>query len=410
MEDNPLTPHAPRKAFRPPRTELEEHLVYIEDNFKFFDSSIFERYEGFVDKDTLCVGEPPNWVVCTDKSSEVVGVNAGVGSGLEKDKDKEPLESESGLLTKDRPRKDPPKLTLNMDDMDEDIIFPPTPAHPILPDSFNACSPTSPSSPPAPNITSPMTTFAVIPPPFIPTLPMALTMSNLPPSIVMNNNHNMTIIPDTPVTALLLTSPLPFDTPMSPQHGHFIFPELMDVNDLMTIPLISPRNAILETPIGVIPFQKMSPPPLPLPLSLALSLPLSLSSSLSVPLSLPVLLPLPSSSFPQLQTPISFADNVAPVEVDNFSNQSSPPKHQNIISFPLLLHQCHQGIDFEGTERPPSMDLVPDSVPMSSLNFPELKPGFRNSILHKSKLWEHEILKSQGLESGDLTSLMPPFE
>src|SRR5262249_25962056 len=37
-------------------------MAYIEEYFKNFDYSVFEKYQGYVDPVRMCVGDPPEWV------------------------------------------------------------------------------------------------------------------------------------------------------------------------------------------------------------------------------------------------------------------------------------------------------------------------------------------------------------
>ncbi|KAL0075109.1 kinase-like domain-containing protein [Phycomyces blakesleeanus] len=43
-------------------TKRERDLIFIEENFKGFDFTIFEKYEGFKDPINMTVGDPPDWV------------------------------------------------------------------------------------------------------------------------------------------------------------------------------------------------------------------------------------------------------------------------------------------------------------------------------------------------------------
>lgn len=40
----------------------QKDLILIEEKFKYFDFTIFEKYEGFKDPVTMTVGDPPDWV------------------------------------------------------------------------------------------------------------------------------------------------------------------------------------------------------------------------------------------------------------------------------------------------------------------------------------------------------------
>ncbi|CAO3635456.1 unnamed protein product [Cunninghamella echinulata] len=42
--------------------EYHEQLNFLESSFLFFDWTIYDEYQGFLDKDTFCVGSPPPWV------------------------------------------------------------------------------------------------------------------------------------------------------------------------------------------------------------------------------------------------------------------------------------------------------------------------------------------------------------
>lgn len=72
FEDNPLSGQ-PRRNARRNRAKsssgmskevekFEKEMDYIEDRFKPFDFTVFERYVGFQDPIRMTVGEPPEWV------------------------------------------------------------------------------------------------------------------------------------------------------------------------------------------------------------------------------------------------------------------------------------------------------------------------------------------------------------
>ncbi|KAI9306653.1 hypothetical protein BJ944DRAFT_44441 [Cunninghamella echinulata] len=42
--------------------QYHEQLNFLESSFLFFDWTIYDEYQGFLDKDTFCVGSPPPWV------------------------------------------------------------------------------------------------------------------------------------------------------------------------------------------------------------------------------------------------------------------------------------------------------------------------------------------------------------
>lgn len=69
LEETPLTAHRPtnkannRKSDNNQQmTKRERDLSMIEEKFKHFDFTIFEKYEGFKDPVTMTVGDPPDWV------------------------------------------------------------------------------------------------------------------------------------------------------------------------------------------------------------------------------------------------------------------------------------------------------------------------------------------------------------
>jgi serine/threonine kinase 32 len=64
-----LTAHTVKRAKstkkNPNDPVLSKHdrdLIMIEERFKYFDFTIFEKYEGFKDPVTMTVGDPPDWV------------------------------------------------------------------------------------------------------------------------------------------------------------------------------------------------------------------------------------------------------------------------------------------------------------------------------------------------------------
>ncbi|KAL7749558.1 hypothetical protein RI367_005114 [Sorochytrium milnesiophthora] len=61
LEDMPLVPRARRQ-----KQALSREMQIIEDEFKMFDFSIYERYTGITDPLSASVGEPPSWVKCVD--------------------------------------------------------------------------------------------------------------------------------------------------------------------------------------------------------------------------------------------------------------------------------------------------------------------------------------------------------
>lgn len=70
LEESPLTAHTVRRpnksnkkdATDPIVSKRDRDLSLIEEKFKYFDFTIFEKYEGFKDPVTMTVGDPPNWV------------------------------------------------------------------------------------------------------------------------------------------------------------------------------------------------------------------------------------------------------------------------------------------------------------------------------------------------------------
>ncbi|KAI8886265.1 kinase-like protein [Backusella circina FSU 941] len=51
-----------KKSLSEPMTKYDRDLQFIEEKFKYFDYTIFEKYEGFKDPVTMTVGDPPDWV------------------------------------------------------------------------------------------------------------------------------------------------------------------------------------------------------------------------------------------------------------------------------------------------------------------------------------------------------------
>lgn len=51
-------------------TKQQRDMIMIEDKFKSFDFTIFEKYEGFKDPVTMTVGDPPEWVKPAFKGAE----------------------------------------------------------------------------------------------------------------------------------------------------------------------------------------------------------------------------------------------------------------------------------------------------------------------------------------------------
>lgn len=66
LEEQPLEARSrrrrPRKYKDGEGSEKEAQYQLIEEKFKTFDYTVFERYEGWVDPVTKCVAEPPEWV------------------------------------------------------------------------------------------------------------------------------------------------------------------------------------------------------------------------------------------------------------------------------------------------------------------------------------------------------------
>ncbi|KAI7889007.1 kinase-like domain-containing protein [Mucor mucedo] len=70
LEESPLTAHTTKRVHKSNRKSLndaitskrERDLNMIDEKFKYFDFTIFEKYEGFKDHVTMTVGDPPDWV------------------------------------------------------------------------------------------------------------------------------------------------------------------------------------------------------------------------------------------------------------------------------------------------------------------------------------------------------------
>jgi serine/threonine kinase 32 len=65
LEDQPLEPKAKRRKPRRRKddgSEKDAHYQLIEEKFKTFDYTIFEKYVGWVNPVTKCVADPPGWV------------------------------------------------------------------------------------------------------------------------------------------------------------------------------------------------------------------------------------------------------------------------------------------------------------------------------------------------------------
>lgn len=70
LEESPLTAHTTKRAHKSNRKSLNDAIIskrerdlnMIEEKFKYFDFTIFEKYEGFKDPVTMTVGDPPDWV------------------------------------------------------------------------------------------------------------------------------------------------------------------------------------------------------------------------------------------------------------------------------------------------------------------------------------------------------------
>jgi serine/threonine kinase 32 len=69
LEESPLTAHTVKRAKSnkknsndPILSKHDRDLIMIEERFKYFDFTIFEKYEGFKDPVTMTVGDPPDWV------------------------------------------------------------------------------------------------------------------------------------------------------------------------------------------------------------------------------------------------------------------------------------------------------------------------------------------------------------
>ncbi|CAG8561045.1 8914_t:CDS:2 [Ambispora leptoticha] len=69
LEEQPLEAKSRRRKIKKRKeggaevlSDKELQLLQIEEKFKPFDYTVFERYEGWVDPVTRCVGDPPEWV------------------------------------------------------------------------------------------------------------------------------------------------------------------------------------------------------------------------------------------------------------------------------------------------------------------------------------------------------------
>ncbi|KAI8070231.1 kinase-like domain-containing protein [Thamnidium elegans] len=70
LEESPLTAHSVKRTNKANRrsandialTKRDRDLNLIQEKFKYFDFTIFEKYEGFKDPVTMTVGDPPDWV------------------------------------------------------------------------------------------------------------------------------------------------------------------------------------------------------------------------------------------------------------------------------------------------------------------------------------------------------------
>lgn len=70
LEESPLTAHSVKRTSKANRrsandialTKRDRDLNLIQEKFKYFDFTIFEKYEGFKDPVTMTVGDPPDWV------------------------------------------------------------------------------------------------------------------------------------------------------------------------------------------------------------------------------------------------------------------------------------------------------------------------------------------------------------
>lgn len=79
LEDNPLVAKA-RKLNRD-TPNLSREMLLMEDEFKHFDYSIYERYTGIINPYKLSVGEPPSWVKCLDPPKPCKASNGSTDSG-----------------------------------------------------------------------------------------------------------------------------------------------------------------------------------------------------------------------------------------------------------------------------------------------------------------------------------------
>lgn len=70
LEESPLTAHTTKRVYKSNRKSLNDAILskrdrdlkMIDEKFKYFDFTIFEKYEGFKDPVTMTVGDPPDWV------------------------------------------------------------------------------------------------------------------------------------------------------------------------------------------------------------------------------------------------------------------------------------------------------------------------------------------------------------
>ncbi|KAI8047160.1 kinase-like domain-containing protein [Gilbertella persicaria] len=65
LEETPLTAQSSKRTKLNKKglnDKYERDLLMIESKFKYFDFTIFEKYEGFKDPVTMTVGDPPDWV------------------------------------------------------------------------------------------------------------------------------------------------------------------------------------------------------------------------------------------------------------------------------------------------------------------------------------------------------------
>ncbi|CAG8625325.1 3508_t:CDS:2, partial [Paraglomus occultum] len=62
LEEEPLEARRGRRHKRHRDPGQEARYLHIEEKFKTFDYMVFERYKGWIDPVTRCVGDPPEWV------------------------------------------------------------------------------------------------------------------------------------------------------------------------------------------------------------------------------------------------------------------------------------------------------------------------------------------------------------